>query len=97
MRSGAVGITLTSADHVFLLEVKHRLLQWGVQGPAAPAPFSPLPLLGSHSGRMLIGNLPSPLQPALNPALEDQAIGRAWRMGQKRPVVVKRLYVQVGR
>lgn len=31
-----------------------------------------------------------PLQePALNPALEEQAIGRAWRMGQKRAVTVK--------
>lgn len=47
-----MGITLTSADHVFLLE------------------------------------------PALNPALEDQAIGRAWRMGQLRPVTVKRFYVK---
>ncbi len=53
-RSGAVGINLTAANHVFLLE------------------------------------------PALNPALEEQAIGRAWRMGQKRPVVVKRLFVKVG-
>ena len=52
MRAGAVGINLTAANHVFLLE------------------------------------------PALNPALEAQAIGRAWRMGQKRPVTVKRLYVK---
>lgn len=52
MRCGAVGINLTSASHVFLLE------------------------------------------PALNPALEEQAIGRAWRMGQQRPVVVKRLYAK---
>ncbi|KAK9847690.1 hypothetical protein WJX84_004737 [Apatococcus fuscideae] len=52
MRSGAVGINLTAANHVFLLE------------------------------------------PALNPALEEQAIGRAWRMGQKRPVIVKRLFVK---
>lgn len=28
-------------------------------------------------------------EPALNPALEEQAIGRAWRMGQKREVTVK--------
>lgn len=54
MRSGAVGINLTAASHVFLLE------------------------------------------PCLNPALEEQAIGRAWRMGQKREVVVKRLFVKVG-
>ena len=52
MRAGAVGINLTAASHVFLLE------------------------------------------PALNPALEEQAIGRAWRMGQKRPVIVKKLYVK---
>mmetsp|Transcript_13439 Transcript_13439/g.44267 ORF Transcript_13439/g.44267 Transcript_13439/m.44267 type:complete len:1465 (-) Transcript_13439:1441-5835(-) len=51
VRSGAVGINLTSASHVFLLE------------------------------------------PCLNAALEQQAIGRAWRMGQQRPVTVKRLYV----
>lgn len=51
MKSGGVGINLTAASHVFLLE------------------------------------------PALNPALEAQAIGRAWRMGQQREVVVKRLYV----
>jgi SNF2 family DNA or RNA helicase len=48
-----VGINLTAADHVFLLE------------------------------------------PCLNPALEEQAIGRAWRMGQQRRVVVKRFYVKV--
>lgn len=53
VRSGAVGINLTAANHVFLLE------------------------------------------PCLNPALEEQAIGRAWRMGQARQVVVKRLFVQV--
>lgn len=54
MRSGAVGINLTAASHVFLLE------------------------------------------PCINPALEEQAIGRAWRMGQTRKVVVKRFYVKVG-
>ena len=53
MRSGSVGINLTSANYVFLLE------------------------------------------PALNPALEEQAIGRAWRMGQQRAVHVKKLYVKV--
>jgi superfamily II DNA/RNA helicase len=52
MRSGAVGINLTAASHVFLLE------------------------------------------PALNPALEDQAVGRAWRMGQRREVKVVRFYVK---
>jgi len=52
LRAGAVGINLTAASHVFLLE------------------------------------------PALNPALEEQAIGRAWRMGQQRPVVVKCLFVK---
>jgi hypothetical protein len=52
MRSGAVGINLTAASHVFLLE------------------------------------------PALNPALEEQAIGRAWRMGQQREVKVLRFYVK---
>ena len=54
MRSGAVGINLTAANHVFILE------------------------------------------PAMNPALEDQAVGRAFRMGQTRAVVVKKLYIKVG-
>ena len=52
MRSGAVGINLTSANYIFMLE------------------------------------------PLMNPALDDQAVGRAWRMGQKRPVTVKRLFVK---
>ena len=52
VRSGAVGINLTAASHVFMIE------------------------------------------PCLNPALQDQAIGRAWRMGQTRPVMVKILTVQ---
>lgn len=51
MRSGAVGINLTAASHVFIME------------------------------------------PCLNRALEEQAVGRAWRMGQTRSVTVKRLYV----
>ena len=49
----AVGINLTSASHVFIME------------------------------------------PCLNPALEEQAIGRSWRMGQQRSVVVKRFYTKV--
>ena len=53
MRSGSVGINLTSANYVFILE------------------------------------------PALNPALEEQAIGRAWRMGQQREVTIKKFYVKV--
>jgi len=53
MRSGSVGINLTSANYVFVLE------------------------------------------PALNPGLEEQAVGRAWRMGQQRPVTVKKLYVKL--
>ena len=53
MRSGSVGINLTSANHVFILE------------------------------------------PALNPALEEQAVGRAWRMGQQREVTVKKFFVKV--
>lgn len=52
LRSGAVGINLTAASHVFMLE------------------------------------------PVMNPALDEQAVGRAWRMGQKRAVVVRRLYMQ---
>ena len=52
MRSGAVGINLTSATHVFLVE------------------------------------------PALNPALTEQAIGRSWRMGQVNEVSVKHLIVK---
>lgn len=51
-RSGAVGVNLTSANYIFLLE------------------------------------------PLLNTALDKQAIGRAWRMGQQRPVVVKRLFIK---
>ena len=51
-RVGAVGINLTAADHVFLLE------------------------------------------PAVNQGLTLQAIGRAWRMGQTRPVYVKNLFVK---
>lgn len=35
------------------------------------------------------------LEPCLNPAVEAQAIGRAWGMGQTRSVAVKRLYVKV--
>ncbi|KAK9824581.1 hypothetical protein WJX72_011480 [[Myrmecia] bisecta] len=52
MRASGVGINLTAANYVFLLE------------------------------------------PAINPALEDQAIGRAWRMGQARPVTVKRFFIK---
>jgi hypothetical protein len=54
VRSGAVGINLTAANYVFLLE------------------------------------------PCINPALEEQAIGRAWRMGQQRPVTVKKFFVKGG-
>lgn len=52
MRAGAVGISLTAATHVFLLE------------------------------------------PAMNPKLEDQAVGRAWRLGLTHPVTVTRFYVK---
>ena len=34
------------------------------------------------------------LEPAMNPKLEDQAIGRAWRLGLMHPVTVKRFYVK---
>lgn len=34
------------------------------------------------------------LEPLLNTALDKQAIGRAWRMGQQRQVIVKRLFIQ---
>ena len=48
-----------------------------------------------HHHRHRHHHLPLPLQePALNPALEEQAIGRAWRMGQRRNVVVKKFYVE---
>ena len=33
------------------------------------------------------------MEPCLNPALEEQAVGRVHRMGQTRPVTVKRMYV----
>jgi len=52
VRSGAVGITLTAASIVYMME------------------------------------------PCLNPALEEQAIGRVHRMGQTRPVTVKRLWIE---
>jgi SWI/SNF-related matrix-associated actin-dependent regulator of chromatin subfamily A3 len=52
VRSGAVGINLTSTNYVFMME------------------------------------------PLMNPALDDQAVGRAWRMGQKRRVTVKRLFMK---
>ena len=52
MRAGAVGINLTAANRVFLLE------------------------------------------PHLNPALEAQAIGRVWRLGQTRPVKIYRLIIK---
>ena len=52
VRSGAVGINLTAASHVFLLE------------------------------------------PMLNAALEAQAVGRCWRMGQAREVRVVKLFVK---
>ena len=52
LRSGAVGINLTSANHVVLME------------------------------------------PTFNPAMERQAIGRAYRLGQSRPVTVHRLVAE---
>lgn len=52
MRAGAVGINLTAANRVFLLE------------------------------------------PCFNPALEQQAIGRVWRLGQTRPVKIYRLIMK---
>ena len=51
MQSGSVGINLTSANHVYLLE------------------------------------------PSYNPALEAQAVARAWRMGQRKKVFVHRMFV----
>lgn len=51
MRSGAAGLTLTRANHVFLLE------------------------------------------PALDPAIEQQAVARVHRIGQGRPVTITRLLV----
>jgi len=52
VRSGAVGLNLTAANYVFMME------------------------------------------PVLNQALQAQAIGRAWRMGQSRPVTVKHLFIK---
>lgn len=37
------------------------------------------------------------LEPCMDSRVEAQAIGRAWRMGQTKNVVVKRLFVKVGR
>ena len=58
-------------------------------GPSTPR-HAPATLEG------LLGGAPLPCWAellALNPALEDQAIGRAWRMGQRRAVKVLRFYV----
>jgi SNF2 family DNA or RNA helicase len=52
MRTGAVGLTLTSATHVFIMD------------------------------------------PALNPALEQQATNRVYRMGQTKNVYIKRFLVR---
>ena len=52
VRAGAVGINLTQANHVFLMD------------------------------------------PCWNPALEQQAVGRSWRMGQKRQVHVHRFVMK---
>ena len=52
VRSGAVGLNLTAANYVFMME------------------------------------------PVLNQALQAQAIGRAWRLGQTRSVTVKHLFVK---
>ena len=52
IRSGAVGINLTQANRVFLME------------------------------------------PAMNPALEDQAVGRVYRLGQRKSVQVIRMCIQ---
>ena len=35
------------------------------------------------------------MEPAFNPALEAQPIGRVHRMGQARPIVVKKFYGKV--
>ena len=51
LRSGSVGINLTQANHVFMLE------------------------------------------PSFNPALVQQAIARAWRLGQRKKVDVVHMYV----
>ena len=52
LRAGSVGLTLTAASHVVLLE------------------------------------------PCMNPATEEQAVGRIYRMGQTRPTTVTRLIVR---
>lgn len=52
MRSGAVGLTLTSADHCFICDI------------------------------------------AMNSSIEEQAIDRIHRIGQTKPVIVKRLVVE---
>lgn len=51
VRSGAVGVNLTVANFVFMME------------------------------------------PLLSPALDDQAVSRAWRIGQMRPLTVKRFVI----
>eukprot|EP00887_Chlorella_sp_A99_P003475 scaffold7.g3475.t1 len=93
MRSGSVGINLTAANHVFLASC----------GPAGalPAPRHPRRCArspggaSSSEGPSVSCRLPAPqMEPALNPALEEQAIGRSWRMGQQRTVTVKRFYIK---
>lgn len=103
-RSGAVGVTLTAASHVIIMV---RLVAGGggllllfccrespgrqdvvciLSEPTRPAPApSPPPPRPPRP----------PLQePLLNRSLEEQAIGRSWRMGQDKPVSITRLLVK---
>lgn len=89
LKVGGVGLNLTAASSVFLM----------VQN--LPFCFYFHPTLSISSFPMFfplleVQNLPSNLQdPWWNPAVEEQAIMRIHRIGQKRTVSVRRFIVKV--
>lgn len=83
----------------------HILLCW-LRLPAVlcalPHPLLPFSrcALTHHSALHTLSHLPTPSHTlpthSTSSLNHSQAIGRAWRMGQQRRVVVKRFYVKVG-